>query len=257
MDATADAILMWLTFGGIVAMIAAYALERWAIELISIASLVFWLIVFWLVPKLFGIETPLSTTEVLAGFSNDALVTVLAMLIVGAGLFQTDALERPAAVLARLGGRRPMGAVVVDRRIHDAFMTGPEHVVEFFHGYTYSGHPLAAAAALAALDVYRDEALFARARALAPLFEEALHALRGTRHVIDIRNLGLMGAVELEPRAGEPTLRAMEVFRRCFQAGVLVRTAGDTIALTPPLVVSESEIARIADTLREALAATA
>jgi di/tricarboxylate transporter len=113
MDATANTVLMWLTFGGIVGMIVAYALERWAIELISIASLVYWLIVFWLVPKLFGVETPLSTTEVLAGFSNEALVTVLAMLIVGQGLFQTDALERPAAVLARLGGRSGMGAVVI------------------------------------------------------------------------------------------------------------------------------------------------
>ncbi|HET7716519.1 MAG TPA: SLC13 family permease [Bauldia sp.] len=106
-------VLMWLTFGGIVAMIAAYALERWSIELISIASLVGWLILFWLVPKLFGVETPLPTSEVLAGFSNEALVTVLAMLIVGQGLFQTDALERPAAVLARLGGRNGMASVII------------------------------------------------------------------------------------------------------------------------------------------------
>lgn len=109
----ANTVLMWLTFAGIIGMIVAYALERWAIELISIASLVYWLIVFWLVPKLFGTETPLSTTEVLAGFSNDALVTVLAMLIVGQGLFQTDALERPAALLARLGGRSGMGSVII------------------------------------------------------------------------------------------------------------------------------------------------
>lgn len=106
-------ILMWLTFAGIIGMIAAYALERWSIELISIASLVYWMILFWLMPKLFGIATPLTTTEVLAGFSNEALVTVLAMLIVGQGLFQTDALERPAAMLARLGGRSGMGSVII------------------------------------------------------------------------------------------------------------------------------------------------
>lgn len=110
---TADMVLMWLTFAGILAMIVAYALERWSIEVISIATLVYWLIVFWLVPKLFGVPTPLSTGEVLAGFSNDALVTVLAMLVVGQGLFQTDALERPAALLARMGGRSGMGAVVI------------------------------------------------------------------------------------------------------------------------------------------------
>ena len=151
----------------------------------------------------------------------------------------------------------PLGAVAVDRRIYDAFMTGPEQAVEFFHGYTYSGHPLAMAAGLAALDVYRDEGLFERAARLAPAFEEALHALRGCRHVIDIRNAGLMGAVELVPREGAPTQRAMDVFRHCYEAGVLVRTTGDTIALTPPLIVSESQIEQITGTLRLALQAVA
>jgi beta-alanine--pyruvate transaminase len=150
----------------------------------------------------------------------------------------------------------PMGAVLVERAIHDAFMTGPEYAVEFFHGYTYSGHPLATAAGLAALEVYREEGLFERARRMAPAFEEALHALKGTRHVIDIRNAGLMGAVELTPREGQPTQRAMEVFRRCYEAGVLVRTTGDTIALTPPLIVSQSEIEQITGTLRAAIQAT-
>ncbi len=149
----------------------------------------------------------------------------------------------------------PMGAVLVDRRIYEEFMCGPDFAVEFFHGYTYSGHPLASAAALAALDVYEEEGLFERARSLAPAFADALHSLKGARHVIDIRNLGLMGAVELESRAGQPTQRALDVFRRCFDAGVLVRTTGDTIALTPPLIVSESEIAQIVDTLRDALQA--
>jgi beta-alanine--pyruvate transaminase len=136
-------------------------------------------------------------------------------------------------------------------------MTGPDYAVEFFHGYTYSGHPLATAAGLAALEVYREEGLFARAKALAPAFEDAIHGLKGARHVIDIRNSGLMGAVELAPREGQPTQRAMDVFRRCWDAGVLVRTTGDTIALTPPLVVSESQIAQIVDTLRAAIQATA
>lgn len=113
MTALANDIMMWLTFAGIVAMIVAFALERWSIELISIASLVGWLILFWLVPKLLGVQTPLTTTQVLAGFSNEALVTVLAMLIVGQGLFQTDSLERPAAILARLGGRSGMGSVII------------------------------------------------------------------------------------------------------------------------------------------------
>jgi beta-alanine--pyruvate transaminase len=151
----------------------------------------------------------------------------------------------------------PMGAVICDRRIYDAFMTGPEYGVEFFHGYTYSGHPLAAAAGLAALEVYREEGLFERARSLAPALEAALHALKGCRHVIDIRNIGLMGAVELAPREGQPTQRAMDVFRRCYDAGVLVRTTGDTIALTPPLIIAESEIAQIIDTLRVAIEAVA
>jgi beta-alanine--pyruvate transaminase len=165
---------------------------------------------------------------------------------------------RPDVITAAKGitsGVVPMGAVIVDRRIYDAFMTGPDYAVEFFHGYTYSGHPLAAAAGLAALEVYREEGLFERARSLAPVLEKALHSLKGCRHVIDVRNIGLMGAVELAPREGQPTQRAMDVFRRCYDEGVLVRTTGDTIALTPPLIVEEQQIARIVETLRAALAA--
>jgi beta-alanine--pyruvate transaminase len=152
-------------------------------------------------------------------------------------------------------GAVPMGAVIVHDAIYDAFMTGPEFAIELFHGYTYSGHPLAAAAGLAALDVYRDEGLFERARALAPVFEEALHSLRGLPHVIDIRNLGLVGAIELAPIAGQPTRRALDAWERCFDAGVLVRTTGDIIALSPPLVIEEAQIAQIVDTLRTVLKA--
>jgi beta-alanine--pyruvate transaminase len=151
----------------------------------------------------------------------------------------------------------PMGAVLADRRVYEAVMTGPEQVIEFAHGYTYSGHPLACAAALAALDVYRDEGLFQRAAALAPAFEAALHALKGLPHVIDIRNVGLMGAVELAPRPGAPTARAMDVFRHCFEAGVLVRITGETVALTPALPISEAQIEAITAAIGRALRAVA
>jgi beta-alanine--pyruvate transaminase len=154
-------------------------------------------------------------------------------------------------------GMVPMGAVLADRRVYEAIMTGPEQVIEFAHGYTYSGHPLACAAALAALDVYRDEGLFGRAAALAPVFESALHGLKGLPHVIDIRNTGLMGAVELAPRPGAPTARAMEVFRHCFDQGVLVRITGETVALTPSLVISEAQITEIIEAIGRALRAVA
>jgi beta-alanine--pyruvate transaminase len=143
----------------------------------------------------------------------------------------------------------PMGAVLTTGAIHDAFMTGPEHLIELFHGYTYSGNPIAAATGLAALETYREEGLFERAAALAPLWEEAIHALRGLPHVIDIRNEGLIGAVELEPIAGEPTRRAFQAFLDAYEAGLLIRTTGDIIALSPPLIVSEDQIGQIFDTL--------
>ncbi|MEO8225444.1 MAG: aspartate aminotransferase family protein [Gammaproteobacteria bacterium] len=154
----------------------------------------------------------------------------------------------------------PMGAVLVDRRIYAACVSSAgseEQAVEFFHGYTYSGHPLACAAGLAALAVYREEGLFQRAAALAPAFADAMHSLKGAPHVIDVRNIGLMGAVELEPRQGEPTLRALDVFRHCFANGVLVRTSGDSLALTPPLVVEPAQITQIVDVLGKALKAVA
>ena len=155
-------------------------------------------------------------------------------------------------------GAVPMGAVLVDGRLYEA-VTGAAapQAIEFFHGYTYSGHPLACAAGLAALAVYRDEGLYERAAQLAPLLADALHGLKGRRHVIDIRNLGLMGAVELEPRPGQPTQRAQDVFRHCFEAGVLVRTTGDTVALTPPLIINEAQIGELVAALGNALAAVA
>ncbi len=136
----------------------------------------------------------------------------------------------------------PMGAVLTSAAIHDAFMTGPEHLIELFHGYTYSGNPVACAAGLGALDTYREEGLFERAAALAPVWEDAIHSLKGLPHVIDIRNEGLIGAVELEPIAGQPTKRAFAAFLAAYEAGFLIRTTGDIIALSPPLIISEAQI---------------
>ncbi len=143
----------------------------------------------------------------------------------------------------------PMGAVFVRRGIHDALMQGPETAIEFFHGYTYSGHPVACAAGLATLDIYRREDLFARCASLAPVWEEAVHSLRGRANVIDIRNLGLMAAIELAPRKGAPGARGYEVLNRALAAGLLVRVTADVIALSPPLIVSPDQIARIVEIL--------
>ena len=147
----------------------------------------------------------------------------------------------------------PMGAVLARRSIHDAFMQGPEHMIEFFHGYTYSAHPLACAAALATLDTYAEDGLLTRALELEDEFARLLHSLKGRPHVIDIRNLGLVGAVELEPIAGEPGKRAYSVFLDCWDHGLLVRTTGDTVALSPPLIVERSQIEQIVATIGAAL----
>ena len=154
-------------------------------------------------------------------------------------------------------GAVPMGAVVVRRSIYDALMSAAaENTIELFHGYTYSGHPLAAAAALASLEEFEQERLFDRARELAPYFENAVHALRELPHVVDVRNLGMVAGIELEPIPGRPTARAFQAFLRCFEKGVLIRTTGDTIALSPPLMISRQQIdelvGTVADVLREA-----
>jgi beta-alanine--pyruvate transaminase len=157
---------------------------------------------------------------------------------------------------ALTNGNIPMGAVAVRKYIYDAFMAGSETGIEFVHGYTYSGHPIAAAAALATLDIYRDEGLLERARDLSPYWERELHALRGTRHVRDIRNLGLIGAIELEPRASAPGERAYDVQVAAFERGVLVRATGDVIALSPPLIIERAQIDQIVETLRSVLSAS-
>lgn len=157
---------------------------------------------------------------------------------------------------ALTNGAIPMGAVAVREFVHDAFMRGGDTGIELSHGYTYSGHPVAAAAALATLDVHRDEGLFERAMALSPYWERAIHALKGTRHVRDIRNLGLIGAIELEPRTGFPGARAYDAQVAAFERGVLVRATGDVIALSPPLIIERPQIDQILDTVRNVLLAT-
>lgn len=147
----------------------------------------------------------------------------------------------------------PMGAVFVKKEIHDAFMTGPEHMIEFFHGYTYSGNPIACAAALGTLDTYKEEGLLTRGEELAPYWEDALHSLKGEPHVIDIRNIGLIGAIELAPIAGSPTKRAFSAFVKAFERGALIRTTGDIIALSPPLIITKGQINELIDHVREVL----
>jgi beta-alanine--pyruvate transaminase len=154
-------------------------------------------------------------------------------------------------------GAIPMGAVFAHRKVHDAFMQGPEHLVELFHGYTYSAHPAACAAALATLDIYAKESLLTRADDLAPQWENAVHSLKGLPHVIDIRNYGLIGAVELEPRPGKPATRAFDVFLKCFERGVMVRQTGDTIAISPPLIIEPAQMTRLVEVLGQTLRDTA
>ncbi|AOG10663.1 MAG: aspartate aminotransferase family protein [Alphaproteobacteria bacterium] len=147
----------------------------------------------------------------------------------------------------------PMGAVFVTAEIHDAFMQGPEHMIEFFHGYTYSGNPIASAAALGTLDTYKEEGLLTRASEIAPYWEEKLHSLRDCPNVIDIRNLGLIGAIELKPIDGEPTKRAFNAFLNAYNDGLLIRTTGDIIALSPPLIITHEQIDELFDKLRKVL----
>ncbi len=147
----------------------------------------------------------------------------------------------------------PMGAVLTTAEIHDAFMTGPQNLIELFHGYTYSGNPIASAAGLATLEVYKEQGLFENAAALESYWQEAIHALRGLPHVVDIRNMGLIGAIELEPIAGAPTKRAFQAFLDAFEAGLLIRTTGDIIALSPPLIINKAQIDELFGTLSQIL----
>ncbi len=155
-------------------------------------------------------------------------------------------------------GAVPMGGVLTSDTIHDAFMTGPEHLIELFHGYTYSAHPLACAAGLAALDIYRDEDLFGRAKRLEPVFADAVMTLRNEPNVLDIRTLGLTGAIDLAANAGGPGKRGMEALTSAFNDhDIVLRLTGDTIALTPPLIVSEDQIGEIVDKVAKVIRAVA
>ncbi len=153
-------------------------------------------------------------------------------------------------------GAVPMGGVLVRKGIYDAFMTGPDHVIELFHGYTYSGHPLAAAAALAALDIYKEEGLFERAKALEPVWADALMTLKGEPNVLDIRTLGLVAGIDLAPHADGPTLRGFRAMDHAFhEEGLMLRYTGDTLALTPPLIITESQIGELVEKVRRTIRA--
>ena len=172
-------------------------------------------------------------------FAADAVGVVPDMMTIAKGL---------------TNGTVPMGAVVLRRGIYEAVVAAaPPATVELFHGYTYSGHPLATAAAEASLDVFEEERLFERAQQLAPYFENAVHSLREMPHVIDIRNMGLVAGIELEAKPGKPSERAFRTFLRCYEKGVLIRTTGDIIALSPPLIISEQQIDELVGVIGDAL----
>lgn len=148
----------------------------------------------------------------------------------------------------------PMGAVAAHRKVHDTVVeAGAANAIELFHGYTYSAHPAATAAAVATLDLYARDKLFDRAASKAQKFEDAAHALRDAPYVKDIRNLGLVAGIELESREGAPGARAYEIFVKCFEAGVLVRYTGDILAFSPPLIIEDEQIERIFATVRKVL----
>jgi len=154
-------------------------------------------------------------------------------------------------------GVMPAGAVICHGDIFDTMQKqahkAPGTQVEFFHGYTYSAHPLAMAAGIATLDVYREQKIFENVDNLAPYFEESLHKLKGLPYVVDIRNCGFMGAVEFEAIPGFPIKRVLDIFNRCFEKGVFVRSTGSVIALSPPLVCEKKHIDQIVDTLRASI----
>ncbi|MCT4655076.1 MAG: aspartate aminotransferase family protein [Cohaesibacter sp.] len=147
----------------------------------------------------------------------------------------------------------PAGAVIVSNKIYDSAMENADAPIELFHGYTYSGHPIAAAAGLAALETYREEQMFERVADLSPYWEQAVHSLKGTKHVIDLRNLGLVGAIELAPRESAPGARGMEVMLKAWEKGIMVRVTGDILALSPPFIIKKEQIDQIFNTLADIL----
>ena len=150
-------------------------------------------------------------------------------------------------------GAVPMGAVAARTEIYDAFMHGPDNAIELFHGYTYSAHPVACAAGIATQQIYQREGLLTRAAEMADYWADAVHSLKGLPHVIDLRNLGLIGAVELASIPGKPGARAFDVFVRAFDKGILIRTTGDIIALSPPLIIEKQHVDELFGKLAEVL----
>ena len=150
-------------------------------------------------------------------------------------------------------GAIPMGAVFSSRKVHDALMHGPENAIELFHGYTYSGHPVACAAGIATLDIYKEEGLLTRAAELQDDWYDAMHSLKGLPHVIDIRTIGLIAGIELAPRDGAVGARAYDVFVDCFEKGLLIRVTGDIIAFSPPLIAEKKHFEDIVSILGDAL----
>jgi len=183
--------------------------------------------------------------EVITAFGRTGDITAASLLGI-----QPDMINTAKGLT---NGAIPMGAVMVNDEIHDTIMQGPPEMIELFHGYTYSGHPLACAAGIATLEVYKDQDLFARAAELSPYLEKAVHSLKRHDVVQDIRNFGMVAAIDLKPREGAPTARSFETYLKAFEQGVLVRTTGDIIAMSPPLIVDEKQIDTIINTLDDIL----
>jgi beta-alanine--pyruvate transaminase len=152
-------------------------------------------------------------------------------------------------------GAVPMGGVIASTKVYEAFMKGPEAAIEFMHGYTYSGHPLACAAAIATIDVYEEQDIFANCARVSRRWEEQAHSLKGEPHVVDVRNIGLLAAIDLAPKADAPGTRGVAVGAKCYDAGILIRAPGDMLVLSPPLIISDSEIDQIFETVRMAIRA--
>ena len=147
----------------------------------------------------------------------------------------------------------PMGATIVQDFIYESMMENADAPIELFHGYTYSGHPVACAAALATLDIYKEEGLFDNAAHIAPVIEEAAHSLKGTKHIIDIRNLGVIAALELEPKKGAVGVRGFETMKKAWDLGLMVRANGDTLAFSPPLIINDSQVDEMFTKVKKAL----
>ena len=184
----------------------------------------------------------------------DEVITAFGRL--GAGFAsEVYGVEPDMATFAKgvTSGAVPMGGVIVSSDVYQGFMAGPPGTIELFHGYTYSAHPLACAAGIATLQLYKEEKLFERAARMAPILEAKLHSLKGARHVIDIRNQGLVGAIELATRSGAPGARAFETYLKCWEKGVMIRQTGDILAIAPALIIEEAQIDEIVETVRSVL----